>query len=222
MKTHLTGERWVTSNQKRTLDMLAAAALLPVAVPVGAVALGLSGVTEGFNPIFRQTRLGKNGQPFRLTKVKTMTNLQDGPQRITRVGSVLRPIAIDETPQLINILGGQMSLVGPRAAQEIIFDGMQGALDRNTYDEWLDAYCTSRPGGLSSFGIYHRSHVPAGEDFWTSRAQMDIQDFKNASLANDLRMIKKALAMGLHLVLPDLKTAEPDQAVRENSALDIS
>src|SRR5262249_5872606 len=73
--------------------------------------------------IFHQTRHGFNGNPFRILKFRTMTVMEDGAvvkqaqrsdKRITRVGAWLRRTSIDELPQLINVLEGNMSIVGPR------------------------------------------------------------------------------------------------------------
>ena len=84
--------------------------------------------------IFRQTRHGINGKPFRILKFRTMTVLEDGntvkqaarfDTRVTRVGLWLRRTSIDELPQLINVLKGEMSIVGPRphaAAHDNYFD----------------------------------------------------------------------------------------------------
>src|SRR5690606_13349546 len=72
---------------------------------------------------FRQSRTGLNGRPFRILKFRTMTTLDDGDQvrqatrgdaRVTRVGRWLRASSVDELPQLINVMLGQMALVGPR------------------------------------------------------------------------------------------------------------
>jgi putative colanic acid biosysnthesis UDP-glucose lipid carrier transferase len=111
------------SRRKRLFDIAAAAVALLAFLPL----LGLIGTAiwmESDGPIFfRQRRTGLNGQPFRIYKFRTMYVLQDGsavPQasrgdaRITPLGSVLRRLSIDELPQLLNVLKGDMSIVGPR------------------------------------------------------------------------------------------------------------
>ncbi len=106
---------------KRPLDVLAAAAALVVCAPVMlAVALAIR-LTMGGPVLFRQQRPGLHGQPFTLLKFRTMTDWR-GPDgallpdadRLTPLGRFLRRTSLDELPQLINVLRGEMSLVGPR------------------------------------------------------------------------------------------------------------
>jgi exopolysaccharide biosynthesis polyprenyl glycosylphosphotransferase len=108
---------------KRVFDFLVAATLLVLLAPLfGAIALLIKIDSPG--PVFfLQRRHGFNQQPFRILKFRTMSCLDDGDQvrqarrddpRITRVGAWLRRCNLDELPQLVNVLCGQMSLVGPR------------------------------------------------------------------------------------------------------------
>ena len=108
---------------KRAIDLTAAAILLLILWPIlllTAILIRLDSIGPVF---FRQTRLGLRGRPFHILKFRTMSVLEDGGHivqathndpRITRVGRILRKISIDELPQLINVLRGEMSLVGPR------------------------------------------------------------------------------------------------------------
>lgn len=107
---------------KRALDVLVAAVSLVLLSPVLAVAWLVATVDARANGIFRQTRIGRGGEPFTVLKMRTMRNVPGstgtvtarGDHRITRSGAVLRALKIDELPQLVNVLRGEMSLVGPR------------------------------------------------------------------------------------------------------------
>ncbi|HEV2201967.1 MAG TPA: sugar transferase [Bryobacteraceae bacterium] len=105
----------------RLLDVAGALAALVLLAPVLAVATLLILIDNGRPIIFRQTRIGKNAVPFRILKFRTMRPTiggsaitTPGDARVTRVGVWLRTLKIDELPQLINVLRGDMSLIGPR------------------------------------------------------------------------------------------------------------
>ncbi len=110
-------------NVQRVLDVVVATVLLVVTSPLIVTAAVAILVTDGLPVIYRQTRLGRFGRPFTLYKLRTMrrTAEQDGPrfsseddERVLAAGRVLRRWRIDELPQLVNVLRGEMSLVGPR------------------------------------------------------------------------------------------------------------
>jgi exopolysaccharide biosynthesis polyprenyl glycosylphosphotransferase len=122
---------------KRALDVTASAALLVLSAPVMLVAMLAVKLQDGASPIFRQVRVGKDGETFTLFKLRTMVpnaeqqlvdvtsvnqraggplfKATDDPRR-TRVGRILEKTSLDELPQLLNVLMGDMSLVGPRPA----------------------------------------------------------------------------------------------------------
>jgi exopolysaccharide biosynthesis polyprenyl glycosylphosphotransferase len=114
---------WFERMQKRLLDVTVAAGVLVVLSPLLA-AVALMILAESGRPLlFRQRRYGFNQQEFRIIKFRTMTTLDDGDvvqqaqrsdPRVTRLGRFLRKWNIDELPQLVNVLKGDMSLVGPR------------------------------------------------------------------------------------------------------------
>jgi exopolysaccharide biosynthesis polyprenyl glycosylphosphotransferase len=121
---------------KRVVDIVLASVLLVIAAPVMAVAALLIKLHDHGPVLFRQVRIGRGGEPFTLIKLRTMEvdaearltdlrsrNERHGPlfkvsadPRITPIGGLLRSAAIDELPQLFNVLGGSMSIVGPRPA----------------------------------------------------------------------------------------------------------
>ena len=116
-------ERWQRA-QKATFDCLAAACLLTLLAPLLGAVAALIALDSPGPVLFRQTRTGLNNRPFTILKFRTMHHamadaLADqqttrGDPRITRIGATLRKLSIDELPQLINVLRGDMSLVGPR------------------------------------------------------------------------------------------------------------
>ena len=129
---------WGRAITKRAMDILGVMVLAPVAVPVGlltAFAVRL----EGKPVFFRQTRIGKGGRPFSLLKFRTMdpfsdayapSPTDDSDPRVTKVGGFIRRIGLDEIPQLINVLLGDMSLVGPRPEMPQIVAGY-GRVERS-------------------------------------------------------------------------------------------
>lgn len=106
---------------KRTIDVIAASTLLVVfAIPLAICAIAVR-TTMGAPVLFRQVRIGMREQPFELVKFRTMRASEPGEDelltdadRITRIGRFLRASSLDELPSLVNVLRGEMSLVGPR------------------------------------------------------------------------------------------------------------
>lgn len=110
-------------NLKQGIDRILAATSLVLLMPFMAVIIAAIRLDSPGPAFFLQTRVGFNGRPFKIYKFRTMSTLDDGPvivqatkndRRITHLGSLLRKLSIDELPQLINVLRGDMSLVGPR------------------------------------------------------------------------------------------------------------
>ena len=107
---------------KRLLDILLSASALIIVLPVFLTILILLSIyNKGAGAFFTQSRPGKKGKIFKVIKFKTMTderdekgNLLPDVQRLTRVGKFVRSTSLDEIPQLINVLKGDMSLIGPR------------------------------------------------------------------------------------------------------------
>jgi sugar transferase EpsL len=114
--------KWSSLNfVKRCIDVISASFLLIILSPVIAAIAVLSRVLQGSPVIYSQTRPGLNGKSFTIYKFRTMTNNRDAQGhllkdevRLTSLGKILRKTSIDELPELVNILKGNMSLVGPR------------------------------------------------------------------------------------------------------------
>jgi lipopolysaccharide/colanic/teichoic acid biosynthesis glycosyltransferase len=111
---------------KRLSDIVASAVLLVLASPLMAIAAFLIRVTDGRPVLFRQPRVGRQGEVFMVYKFRTMHVVpendeagdiytREGDPRVTGVGRWLRKLRLDELPQIWNVLSGDMSLIGPRA-----------------------------------------------------------------------------------------------------------
>jgi O-antigen biosynthesis protein WbqP len=170
---------------KRAFDVVASAAALLVLSPVMlGVALAIR-LEDGGPALFRQTRVGKDGQPFRIFKFRSMpVATPDVPSAgartltVTRVGRFIRRTNLDELPQLLNILRGDMSVVGPRPA----LPAQRALVDLRTE---LGALAC-RPGltGLAQIRSY--DGMPEEE-----KAQLDAAYARSASLSTDLGIIAR-------------------------------
>jgi Undecaprenyl-phosphate glucose phosphotransferase len=181
---------------KRTIDILLAGTALIGLVPILAlVAIAVKLETPG-PIIFRQTRHGFNRKPFQILKFRTMTALEDGAsvkqaqrfdKRVTRVGKWLRRTSIDELPQLINVLKGEMSIVGPRP---------HAAAHDNHFDEVIANYAFRQrmkpgiTGGAQVNGC--RGETPTVEAM-QRRVEHDIWYIDNWSIWLDLAIMFRTM-----------------------------
>jgi lipopolysaccharide/colanic/teichoic acid biosynthesis glycosyltransferase len=117
-----TPSSWVDSSAKRVLDLVLASLLVVLTSPVMILAGMAVKLTSSGSLFYRQQRCGKDGQPFYVMKLRSMRHSQgagltltaENDPRVTPVGRVLRRWKLDELPQLLNVLRGEMNLVGPR------------------------------------------------------------------------------------------------------------
>jgi exopolysaccharide biosynthesis polyprenyl glycosylphosphotransferase len=177
---------------KRVLDIVLASLLLVLAAPVMAVAAVLIKAHDGGPVLFRQVRVGRGGEPFTLVKLRTMAvdaesrlaelrhrNERSGPlfkvtrdPRITPIGGLLRSAAIDELPQLFNVLTGRMSIVGPRPALPA---------ETAEFDDDLQRRHLVRPGVTGLWQV-EANHKASFEEY----RRLDLFYVDNWSVAMDL------------------------------------
>jgi lipopolysaccharide/colanic/teichoic acid biosynthesis glycosyltransferase len=154
---------------QRFFDLLAATTLFVLTLPILIVAALLILVTDGAPIIYRQKRLGQYGVPFELLKLRSMKNDSDGKgpifaqdkdTRVTSVGRWLRRWRIDELPQLINVLRGEMSLVGPRPERPDVAARFEKKIP-------FYAYRYSVRPGLTGWAQIHLPYCARTEDHMT-------------------------------------------------------
>lgn len=104
---------------KRFFDFVVSLVMAIIALPIEIIACALILIIDRMNPIFKQPRVGKNQKVFYIYKLQTMKKDKDGINQVTKLGKILRATSIDELPQLINILKGEMSFIGPRPWVEV-------------------------------------------------------------------------------------------------------
>lgn len=179
---------------KRALDLLICGFLLVFTAPVmGAIALGVRLSSSG--PIlFRQTRVGWGGQVFTLYKFRTMrerdtlggdTVTEEDVKRLTRFGRLLRLTRLDELPQLVNVLRGEMSLVGPRAEWVKLARQMEREIP------FFEQRYLVRPG-MTGWAQVEFKYTTSVEEY-RKKFQYDLYYIKNMSLALDLKILLKTL-----------------------------
>jgi lipopolysaccharide/colanic/teichoic acid biosynthesis glycosyltransferase len=169
----------------RALDVAGASVGLALASPFLAVA-ALATKLDGPGPVlYRQRRVGLHGEAFELLKLRTMVvgaehqgagyAVDSGDARITRVGRVLRRLSIDELPQLVNVLRGEMSLVGPRPTL---------AYQVERYTERQRRRLEVKPGITGWAQIHGRASLP-----WEERIELDVWYVEHRSPAVDLKIL---------------------------------
>jgi lipopolysaccharide/colanic/teichoic acid biosynthesis glycosyltransferase len=193
---------------RRSLDVAVALLGLVVLAPVMVVVLIGARLSTGGSAIYRQTRVGEGGRPFTMYKIRSMRTGQAGPEvtgpadrRITRLGAALRMTSLDEVPQLVNVLRGQMTLVGPRPETVAL------ALRYPAEYQGVFAY---RPGLTGPVHVQLQDAVPDDVDdveaFYITellpyRTKIDLAYLENPSLAATLGLIWQTVAYVLSRVV---------------------
>ena len=168
---------------KRLLGIVLSALALIVLSPVLLILIVLGAVKMKGNPFFTQLRPGKNEKIFKLIKFRTMTcetdaqgNLLPDEQRLTRYGEILRSTSLDELPELINILKGDMSIVGPRPqlVRDMVFMTPEQRVRHSV-----------RPGLTGLAQVNGRNNIT-----WEEKFEYDLQYIEHGvTLVNDIKII---------------------------------
>jgi len=173
---------------KRVFDLAVAILVLFVTLPLlGLIVIAIRLDSPG-PALFLQERVGKDGRRFRIFKFRTMRADTDcyayspaspADARITRIGAFLRKTSLDEFPQILNVIRGEMSLVGPRPEMPFIVDG---------YSEWQRQRLTVKPGITGLWQILGRKDLLLHENI-----EYDFYYIKNQSLLLDLGILIKTI-----------------------------
>ncbi len=183
---------------KRALDVAATSVMLPVVLPLVAMCAVLVKLDSPGPMFFLQVRTGKGGRRFKMLKLRTMHanaeelkqqymhmnelsypdfKIHDDP-RMTRIGRFLRRSSLDELPQVVNILRGEMSLVGPRPT----------SFASSTYKPWHTARLELQPGLTGLWQVSGRNDL----DF-DDRVRLDIAYWRHRSMWLDLRILARTV-----------------------------
>jgi lipopolysaccharide/colanic/teichoic acid biosynthesis glycosyltransferase len=171
----------------RILDLLIAGLLLVITAPLLLAAVIAIRLESRGHAFYRQRRVGKEGEPFELWKLRTMVAgaeemgagiyVLEGDPRITRVGRVLRRLSLDELPNLLNVMKGDMAIVGPRPT-------IQEQVDR--YTERQRRRLDVKPGITGWAQVNGRLSLP-----WPDRIELDVWYVEHRSVLLDLRILAK-------------------------------
>ena len=181
----------MTLGYARVLDVAiggVAAVLTAPLVAVLAIAIRLE--SPG-HPIYTQSRVGRDGQLFQIYKLRTMVRgaeftgaglaIQEGDDRITRIGNFLRRYSLDELPNLWNVVRGEMSIVGPRPTL---------AVQVEQYTERQRGRLAVKPGITGWAQVNGRASLP-----WPERIELDLWYVEHRSLALDLQILGRTVRM---------------------------
>lgn len=176
---------------RRIFDVLVSATVLLLTSPVVALAIVAIRLESRGHPIYRQRRIGKDGAAFDVMKLRTMVSgaermgaglaVDDGDSRITRVGAFLRRTSIDELPNLVNVLRGEMSVIGPRPTVPVQVD---------QYTDRQRGRLALKPGITGWAQVNGRASLP-----WPERIELDLWYVEHATLALDIKILYLTVRM---------------------------
>ncbi|HUN78117.1 MAG TPA: sugar transferase [Solirubrobacteraceae bacterium] len=178
---------------RRALDIVVSGALLALTSPLMVAAMLAIRLESPGPALYRQRRVGLGGQPFDMLKLRTMVDgaehigaglaVNENDTRITRVGALLRRTSLDELPNLLNVLRGEMSLIGPRPTVPI-----QVA----QYTPRQRRRLAVKPGLTGWAQVNGRASLP-----WSQRIELDLYYIEHRSPALDLRILLRTPALVL-------------------------
>ncbi len=176
---------------RRLLDLVIAGVGSLVSAPFVALLAVLVRIESPGHPVYRQTRVGKDGKLFSIYKLRTMVRgaeftgaglaIQQGDDRITRVGTWLRRYSLDELPNLWNVLRGEMSIVGPRPTLPVQVEQYTGR---------QRGRLAVKPGITGWAQVNGRASLP-----WPERIELDLWYVDHRSLLLDLRILARTARM---------------------------
>ena len=174
------------NGMKRIFDLILAFTAFVIAFPVFCVTIFLLLFANRGKVFFIQTRPGKKGIPFNIIKFKTMNDKKDSNGalledhlRLTRVGNIVRRLSLDEVPQLLNVIKGDMSLIGPRP---LLMEYLP------LYNEVQSRRHEVRPGITGWAQVNGRNAISWGKKF-----EYDVWYIDNLSFALDCKIVLKTL-----------------------------
>jgi len=178
---------------RRAFDVVVAATALMLSAPLLAIAIVAIRLESRGHPIYRQRRVGRGGREFDVLKLRTMVDgaesigaglaIDAGDPRITRVGRLLRRTSLDELPNLINVLRGEMAIVGPRPTVPV-----QVA----QYTERQRRRLAVRPGITGWAQINGRTSLP-----WSQRIELDLWYIEHRTWRLDLQILLRSARLVL-------------------------
>jgi lipopolysaccharide/colanic/teichoic acid biosynthesis glycosyltransferase len=178
---------------RRAFDVAVAGTALVIAAPFLLVAVVAIRLESKGSAIYRQRRVGKGGEPFDVLKLRTMVTgaehmgaglaVSEGDTRITRVGRLLRRTSLDEVPNLINVLRGDMAIVGPRPTVPVQVD---------RYTERQRGRLAVKPGITGWAQVNGRTELA-----WDERIELDLWYIEHRSWRLDLQILWRTIRMVL-------------------------
>ena len=175
---------------RRLFDLVAAAAALVITSPLLLLALIAVPLESRGSPIYRQRRVGLDGREFEVIKLRTMVSgaenlgaglaVAENDERVTRLGALLRRSSVDELPNLINVLRGEMAIIGPRPTV-----GSQV----EQYTPRQRGRLTVRPGITGWAQVNGRAGLP-----WDERIELDLWYIKNRSWKLDRQILRRSFS----------------------------